>query len=205
MKYYKLLLNFKKLTFFLVNSYLKIIQIRIWKKVSIMIDRETTLLGFPIITNTKGALIQIGKNCLICSRSEQTALGVSHKTILRTLSPESNLIIGNFVRMSGTTICSASSIKIGDRCVIGADVMITDTDFHSLDHEIRSSKLDSKHAHSNPVIIGNDVFIGGKSIILKGVTLGNRVIVGAGSVVTRSFPDDSIIGGNPAKLIKTQS
>jgi maltose O-acetyltransferase len=57
-------------------------------------------------------------------------------------------------------------------------------------------------AKNAPIKIGNDVFIGTKSIILSGVSLGNRVIVGAGSVVTKSFSDDVIIAGNPAKIIR---
>jgi acetyltransferase-like isoleucine patch superfamily enzyme len=56
-----------------------------------------------------------------------------------------------------------------------------------------------------PIVIGNDCWIGTRVIILPGVHLGNKCIVAAGAVVTRSFPDNSIIGGVPAKLIKTRS
>lgn len=177
--------------------------VKIWKRNNISIASHVNFIGVPIISNKPNATIIVGKNSVLCSSSHETALGVSHRVILRTLSPYAKLIIGKNVRMSGTTICTANSIFIGDRCVIGSDVWIVDTDFHSLNSKTRSSVDDSKDANTAPINIGNDVFIGGRSIILKGVTLGNNVIVGAGSVVTRSFPNNSIIGGNPAVLIKS--
>jgi acetyltransferase-like isoleucine patch superfamily enzyme len=172
-----------------------------WRRNGTSIGNRVNFLGKPIIKLVTGSNISIGNECLLCSRSLQTALGVGHQIILRTLNKEAKLIIGNGVRMSGTTICAAKFVKIGDRCVVGADVIIADTDFHSLNAELRSSKDDSLNAKFEPINIGNDVFIGGRSIILKGVKLGDKVIVGAGSVVTKSFGDNSIIGGNPAKFI----
>jgi acetyltransferase-like isoleucine patch superfamily enzyme len=71
-----------------------------------------------------------------------------------------------------------------------------------LDAATRRSKDDCDKCASSPIEIGDDVFVGANTLILKGVTLGKRVIVGAGSVVTRSFPDDAVIAGNPAKRIK---
>jgi acetyltransferase-like isoleucine patch superfamily enzyme len=104
--------------------------------------------------------------------------------------------------MSGTSISASNYVEIGNRCVIGSDVIIADTDFHSLDRLIRCTPDDAKLAQNDAVLIGEDVFIGGRSIILKGVKLGDGVVVGAGSVVTKSFKPNSIIAGNPAILIK---
>nr|WP_315143959.1 acyltransferase [uncultured Flavobacterium sp.] len=187
---------------YITDIYLKLIQPVFWKTRHIYTGFNINWFGFPTITNLKGADIVIGDNCLICSRSEQTALGVSHKTIIRTLREKAIIQIGSNVRMSGTSICAMSSVIIGNRCVIGADVIIADTDFHSLDPILRSSQQDSFNAVSRPISIGDDCFIGGRSIILKGVQLGDQVIVGAGSVVTKSFGRGSIIAGNPATLIK---
>ena len=174
-----------------------------WKKRDILIGNKTNFLGIPIISNEKNAIIKIGKNCLICSRSSQTALGIAHPTILRTLKSKSTIYIGNNVRMSGTTICAAKKVEIGENCVIGADVIISDTDFHSLNPAVRRKEHDAELANVSPVIIGKDVFIGAKSIILKGVSIGKSSVIGAGSVVTKSFNENSIIAGNPAKLIGT--
>lgn len=67
---------------------------------------------------------------------------------------------------------------------------------------IRASKDDLKHRKCAPVVIGDNVFIGAKCIILKGVTIGENSIVGAGSVVTKSIPANEIWAGNPAKFIR---
>jgi acetyltransferase-like isoleucine patch superfamily enzyme len=79
--------------------------------------------------------------------------------------------------------------------------MIWDTDFHPLDYLARR-KHDTSMIKTRPVVIGNDVFIGANSIILKGTTIGDRAIIGAGSVVSGNIPADQIWGGNPAKFIK---
>lgn len=145
--------------------------------------------------------MSIGDNCSICSRSEQTALGVNHPVVLRTLRPNSELRIGSGVRMSGTTICSAERVTIGDRCVIGANVTIVDTDFHSLDPAVRPSERDAQEARVSPVDIDSDVFIGGGSFILKGAKVGRAAVIGAGSVVTGTVSPGCIFAGNPARQI----
>jgi acetyltransferase-like isoleucine patch superfamily enzyme len=187
---------------YVVDVYIFLFYRKILERRHVFVGKNTTFWGLPIIDNSTGGKIEIGDSCLICSRSEQTALGIAHKTIIRTLTADAAIKIGSKVRMSGSTICAANNIDIGDRCVIGADVIIADTDFHSMNPSIRSSLDDGKHALNKPVKIGCDVFIGGRSIILKGVELGDRVIVGAGSVVTKSFNADVIIAGNPAVIIK---
>jgi len=153
------------------------------------------------MTTVKGSSLSIGDQSLICSRSTQTALGVNHPVVIRTLTTDAVITIGSKVRMSGTTICAAKKIIIGDRCVIGANATIVDTDFHSLNPSIRSSPDDSRHAISKPVIIESDVFIGGNSTILKGVCIGFGAIIGSNSVVTKDVPAGVIAAGNPAKFI----
>tara|TARA_E500000331_G_scaffold123539_1_gene121047 strand:+ start:13663 stop:14286 length:624 start_codon:yes stop_codon:yes gene_type:complete len=187
---------FYKLSFFIFyRHYLK--------QKGVIVCKSNVFLGFPLITNIRGSKIIFGYSGLFISNSIFTALGVKHRIIIRTLRENATITIGNNVRISGTTICAFKSIVIGDRCVIGADVIIADTDFHSMNSNIRSSKNDSNNAEASPVIINNDVFIGANSIILKGVNIGSNTIIGAGSVVTKSFPKNSVIGGNPAVLIKT--
>ena len=85
-----------------------------------------------------------------------------------------------------------------------------DTDAHNLDYKVRRSReiahngisIDSLTANSKPIIIEKDVLIGTRCIILKGVTIGERSIIGSGSVVTKSIPSDCIAAGNPCKVIK---
>lgn len=87
-----------------------------------------------------------------------------------------------------------NSIKIGDHCAIGFNCLFMDTDFHKI------SSLDSKK--ETGIVLGNNVWIGANSTILKNVVLGDNVVVAAGSVVTKSFPANCLIGGVPAKLLK---
>lgn len=85
-------------------------------------------------------------------------------------------------------------ISIGKDVAIAHDVLIMDCDGHS---------IGGQEDEGIPVHIGDHVWIGSKSIILKGVTVGNGSIVAAGSVVTKNVPDNVIVAGNPARIIKT--
>ena len=162
---------------------------------------HVSFIGFPIISIAPGSNMKIGSGALLCSEPEHTALGVNHPVVLRTLRRGARLEIGEGVRMSGTTICAVESVSVGKRCCLGANVTIADTDFHSLDHVVRSSESDQDYATHSPVAIGSDVFIGAGCYILKGVTIGEGAVVGAGSVVSRSIPPFAIAAGNPASVL----
>jgi len=111
------------------------------------------------------------------------------------------LIIGDYSGFSGVSIFCAKKITIGKNVNFGGNVSVWDTDFHPLDFLDRRDHNVNK-INSVPIFIEDDVFIGAHSIILKGVTIGARSIIGAGSIVTKSIPMDEIWAGNPAKFIK---
>lgn len=111
-------------------------------------------------------------------------------------------IIGNHSGMSGTMIYVSNLVKIGDYVNIGGGTRIFDTDFHPIDSAARRNPATFLCGKSAPVIIEDDVFIGTNCIIGKGVTIGARSVVAAGSVVVKDVPSDSIVGGNPCKLIR---
>jgi acetyltransferase-like isoleucine patch superfamily enzyme len=113
------------------------------------------------------------------------------------------LTIGDNVGISQAALICHHNISIGNNVKIGGGVKIYDTDFHSLDPKIRASKEDLKQKKKAPVIIKNNAFIGAYSIVLKGVTIGENSIIGTGSIVTKTVPDNQIWAGNPAKFIKT--
>jgi acetyltransferase-like isoleucine patch superfamily enzyme len=102
--------------------------------------------------------------------------------------------------MTGGILCAAERITIGDNVVVGANTSIVDTDFHPLDREKRRDQPSG--GQTAPVVIGDDVFVGMNCLILKGVTIGDGSVVGAGSVVTRSVPQDVVVAGNPARIIR---
>jgi acetyltransferase-like isoleucine patch superfamily enzyme len=159
-------------------------------------------LGQPIIQCEPGSKIEIGARAVIVSRSAGTALGVSHPVVLRCLTSDARIVIGDDCGFSGTSICAAVEVRIGHRCLFGADVMVFDTDFHNHAPKDRRFAVPNWPAISVPVSIGDDVFIGTRAIIQKGVTIGEGAIVAAGSIVTKDVPPRSIVAGNPARVAK---
>lgn len=117
-----------------------------------------------------------------------------------------------------TQITAAKSISIGDDCQISWDVIIQDNNSHPISAKERQKQIERfkkqigfvdsgkafplEESDMDEVIIGKNVWIGVRSIILKGVKIGDNSIIAAGSVVTKDVPKDVIIGGNPAKVIK---
>lgn len=114
------------------------------------------------------------------------------------------LIIGNNVAISSTKIWAHKKISIGNNVLLGGGVTILDSDCHSLSYRDRQIKhLDLINTNNKPIVIENDVLVGMNSVILKGVTIGARSVIGANSTVTRNIPADSLACGNPAKVIKS--
>jgi maltose O-acetyltransferase len=94
-------------------------------------------------------------------------------------------------------VLDVMQVKIGSRTMFGPAVQIY-TATHPIDHKERASGLE----FAKPVTIGEDVWIGGAAVICPGVTIGDRSIIGAGSVVTKDIPSDVIAAGNPCKVIR---
>lgn len=137
----------------------------------------------------------------INSSSTSNMIGLYQRTII-VARYGGTIEIGDGFGISGSTIYAFDSIKIGKNATIGANCKIIDNDFHPINHEYRIKGLNKEHTAHRPILIGDNCFIGMNSIILKGTTLGNNVVVGAGSVVHGKFPDNCIIAGNPAKIIR---
>lgn len=129
-------------------------------------------------------------------------------------APVNSIIsIGNNTGISSACLWAKEKIVIGNNVKIGGDSILLDTDAHNLDYLIRrniqtekdKSTIDVLTAKSSPIIIEDDVLIGTRCIILKGVTIGARSIIGSGSVVTKSIPSDCIAAGNPCQIIKNNN
>ena len=144
--------------------------------------------------------IKIGN--AVKANSGKMANPIGGDTVLRlVVGKGAELVIGSNVGISNSTIVCQNRIEIGNYVYLGGSCKIWDTDFHSLDPIDRMQNGDKK-VKTAPISIGDYAFIGGSSIILKGVTIGKNSIVAAGSVVTKSIPDGEIWGGNPAKYLK---
>ncbi|WP_367371331.1 sugar O-acetyltransferase [Pediococcus parvulus] len=108
-----------------------------------------------------------------------------------------NIHIGDhFYGNYDITMLDTCPITIGEHCYFGPNVGLY-TPVHPLDAKRRNADVEM----GAPITIGDSVWMGGCVTVLPGVTIGNRVVVGAGSVVTKSFPDDVVIVGNPARII----
>jgi len=166
------------------------------------LGKNVRFLGLPIVSG-KLAAITLGDRVVLTSDPKGTALGVRCATLLRVLGPSGHISIGADTGVSGATICSAAGVTIGERCLIGADVKIFDTDFHNHEPEGRRYANPDWAAISRPVVIEDDVFIGTNSIISKGAHIGRGSIIAAGSIVTGAIPPMSIAAGSPAKVVRT--
>lgn len=158
--------------------------------------------GVPIISVVQGSSIEIGERCVVCSDSRMTDLGVNHPVVMRTLRPGASIKIGKDTGISGGAICAAVQVKIGNECLIGANVIISDTDFHPINPLGRRYNENPLEIGAASVEIEDNVFVGTGAIILKGIKVGKNSVIGAGSVVTKNVPPDSIVAGNPARVLR---
>lgn len=95
-------------------------------------------------------------------------------------------------------ICDKTSIKIGKNCLFGINVWLSDSDFHGIKV---ADRLNGNYECKSEEISDN-VFVGNNVTILKGVTIGKNCVIASGSIVTKSFPDNTVVGGVPAKFLK---
>jgi len=149
------------------------------------IGNRVTLRGRPAISN-QGRLT-IGNRARL----------VSTVATLELVSlPDGHIEIGNNVFINyGSSLVASKHVMIGDDCLIGTHVMVMDCDFH----RIEDKEWDTS---GEPIILGQKVWLGNRSIVLKGVTIGHDAVVAAGAVVTRDVPPRTLVAGVPARVIR---
>jgi len=103
--------------------------------------------------------------------------------------------VGSFSLSTGCYIQALCGIEIGENFLFAPGMRLISVN-HGVNNELKTE-------NTKPIKIGNNVWFGANVVILPEVEIGNNCIVGAGSIVTKSFPDNSVIGGNPAKIIRT--
>ena len=110
-----------------------------------------------------------------------------------------NIHVGeNFYANFDCTILDVSEVRIGDNCMIAPGVHI-----YTATHPLDPTERNSGKELAKPVNIGDNVWIGGKAIINPGISIGDNAVIASGSVVTKNVPNNVVVGGNPAKIIKT--
>jgi acetyltransferase-like isoleucine patch superfamily enzyme len=158
--------------------------------------------GKLIIRAPRKGTITLGNNVKINSRSRANLVGVTNPTILHC-TRQGQIVIGNNSGFSAAVLSSRTSIQIGNNVKLGGNVRVYDHDYHAVDYLARrQSGTDAANCKTAPVVIGDDVFVGVNAIILKGVTIGARCVIGAGAVVSlKDIPPDSLVAGNPARIL----
>lgn len=156
-----------------------------------------TTITVPVIADGNG-LVSLGPyssfGCL-----EAPCLG-NGAIRIQARHPGSTIQIGQGCAFSNNvSICALQSIVIGDRCLVGDMVLVIDADHHDISPLNRWTGSGTVA----PVTIGNNVWIGSRAIILRGVTIGDNSVIGAGAVVTKSVAPNTVVAGNPARPIKT--
>jgi acetyltransferase-like isoleucine patch superfamily enzyme len=196
----------------------------IWQKIIRRLQRALLDEQIRVARASFQASAQYGPNCRIGAdawcvnfgSASQIQLGQSVicRGLLRIESFQAGQItIGDHVYLGDDSVLScANRIEIGPATLLSHGVQIFDNDSHPIDADLRErdyktifneSSVPRAAIGSAPVVIGPRVWIGFNSIVLKGVTIGEGAIVGAGSVVANSVPPYAVVVGNPARVVKS--
>ena len=163
----------------------------------VQFEGRVMFAGRPLVSVADQSTFVVGRDVEVASALRATVLGCFQPCVLRTLAPGARLVLGDNAGLSAAVLCAGLSIEIGGGTLIGAGAMIIDNDFHVYSGQGWRTEM---QAGARPVKVGREVFIGARAIILKGVTIGDRAVVGAGAVVTRDVPSDHVAAGNPASV-----
>ena len=155
-------------------------------------EKGCVFFGLPCFRRYPFSSIVIGKNCTFRSDHTSNLIGVNHKCILSTHQKQAKIKIGDDCGFSGVSIGAAREISIGNNVLCGANVVITDFDWH----------LNISNTQPKQVIIHDNVWKGLNTVILKGVEIGENSIIGANSLVVRNIPVNVVAGGVPCKVLK---
>ncbi len=165
---------------------------------NVLVGEGTRMGGYIDVSRAPNSKVRIGAGCIIDGN-------ISMETDDAILSVGENV----YIRKDTLIVCT-KSIEIGSYVLISGGCIIQDSDNHSLDFEIRKHdvkdwlmfKHDWSRHESKSIVIDRGAWLGARVIVLKGVRVGEKTVVGAGSVVTKTLNPNSVYAGNPAQFIK---
>lgn len=169
----------------------------------VRVEAGVTAHGPVGLLRWPGSRMSIGAgSSIISSWRRATAAALGHPARLRTFGPGAGIEIGPGCQLSGTSITARSTtIRLGRQVMFGPNCIVVDSDFHAhWPPEARATEPGMEG--DRPVNIGDYAWIGMNCLILKGVTIGEGAIIGAGSVVTRDVPPFCLAAGSPARVVR---
>jgi acetyltransferase-like isoleucine patch superfamily enzyme len=199
--FYQLLIATNKLVFMKYYIFYNLFKVRTFGA-CLNVGKNPRLSNKFYLRIARNSIVVIGDDFVLSSGDNLNPLSRNIRCSIST-SDGGEIIIGDNVKVSSTCIWSHKKIIIGNNVQIGADCIILDSDCHSLNYLDRKDSInDTLNKCSRTIIIEDDVLIGTRSIVLKGVRIGARTIIGAGSIVVNDIPEDCIATGNPCRVIK---
>ena len=169
----------------------------------VTVGKCPSVWGTCRIVRFPGSSVEIGDHFHCVSNVVRSTASTVAITRIKTYSESAAVVLGDRVGLNGTSItCRSTRIEIGDGTKFGPGCVAVDSDFHNLEPERRQLPSEGR---DRPVTIGRNVWIGMRCIILKGVTIGDSSIVGAGSVVTKDIGANEVWVGNPATYMRDVS
>ncbi|MGJ8696838.1 MAG: acyltransferase [Verrucomicrobiaceae bacterium] len=162
----------------------------------VKLGENIILNGRPFVKIRKGGEMVFEDGVSINSSRWSNPLN-TEKSVSLFAGPEGKLVLREGAGVSGCQIIAYSTVRVGKSSLVGAGSLICDSNMHEV-------PLGSPEGiRVEPIEIGDSVFVGARCIILKGVTIGDGAVVAAGSVVIGNVAPNTLVGGNPAKVIKT--
>jgi acetyltransferase-like isoleucine patch superfamily enzyme len=163
------------------------------------VGHSLTIRKSPIVTVKRGGEIRIGDNVVLNSKNR--GYHVNMFAPMKFVALGGVIEIGDNSRIHGTSLHAKKRISIGKNCLIAANTIIMDSNSHELSLDKPEERLIKKDLPKE-VIIEDNVWIAANVIILPGIHIGHDSVIAAGSVVVKDVPPQSLVGGNPAKVIK---
>lgn len=173
----------------LLTDVLAVVRARYHLRRAESVGARVRVWGRPVV-NVWGGRLLVGDRVMIVSTIATSEIAVG---------PQATLEIGERVYINyGCSIISSQSIRIGPRCSIGTHAIMMDNDFHRLEPERRNERPESR-----PIVLEENVWLGARVTVLRGVRIGAGSAIGAGSVVTRDIPPRSVAVGLPARVVRS--
>lgn len=192
-------MNSRGILLLILRQIFNILVVRLNK--GLEINGKLKIIGWPIIDICNGGKVIIEDNVTLNSSNHGYHINMHSPVKIFADRTDAKIIIGKNTRIHGSCIHAQERIEIGMNCLVAANCQIFDNNGHDISFENAPNRINTK-GYPKPIVIHDNVWIGANSIILPGVRIGAGSIIAAGSVVTKDIQPYTLVGGNPARVIR---